>query len=136
MSWFTPPDLASRLSPVDLRQLSTQNGQATTPDNDVLQLCLDRAEAEVRGVLAGRSLPGTPEGLLREVSLDLAVEALFLRKPGASAQLSEGWDSRIRRSRALLDRMADGSIVIGAAPSTAHRLEVLDPGHSVDGAFA
>lgn len=137
-AWFQPSDLAARLSKAELLVLSTGSGSAQDADEGVLQGALDRAEAEIRGVLSGRPLPDTPAGLLREVGLDLAVEALYLRQKGMAAKIPEGWDSRIKRSRSLLDRMASGEISIpglasGAAP--AHRIEVLDPVSRLDGAF-
>ncbi len=136
MTWFVPSDLESRLSPKALRELSTGLGQAADPDEAVLQEALDRAEAEVRGVLAGRTtLPDDlPAGLLRDVALDLAVEGLFLRKPGEAATVPEGWQGRLKRSRSLLDQMAQGEIPI---PSTTarRRLEVINPPSPVDGAF-
>ncbi len=137
-AWFQPSALQARLSQADLITLSTGEGRAAAPDETVLQGVLDRAEVEVRGVLAGHALPVTPEGILREICLDLAVEALYLRQKGMAAKIPEGWDSRIKRSRALLDRLASGEIPIpgGLAGSTsAHRIEVLDPAHAVDGAF-
>lgn len=138
MTWLQPSALASRLSQEDLNALSTGNGRATAPDEDVLQGVLDRAEAEVRGILAGRgSLPdAAPAGLLLEVTLDLAVEALFLRQKGMAAKVPEGWDSRIKRSRQLLDRMGSGEIPLPVPQAVAaHRIEVLNPIHPVDGAF-
>jgi phage gp36-like protein len=138
VSWFAPLDLQDRLSPKEVLELSTGSGGALSPDDDVLQGVLDRAESEIRGVLAGRSLPETATGLLKEVGLDLAVEALYLRQRGMAAKIPEGWDSRIKRSRTLLDRMADGEIPIPGLPSAtavAHRMEVLDPVSRVDGAF-
>ena len=136
-AWFAPAALQSRLSNAELITLSTGDGRATVADEGVLQGVLDRAEAESRGVLSGRILPDTPAGLLREVGLDLAVEALYLRQKGQAAKIPEGWDSRIKRSRVLLDRMASGDIAIpglSVAP-LAHRIEIVDPIHSVDGAF-
>lgn len=135
MAWFAPSDLEARLSPVALRQLSTGEGRAATPDDTVLQAVLDRAEAEVRSVLAGRgTLAVTPEGALADITLDLAVEGLFLRQAGEAAKLPEGWEGRIKRSRLLLDRMAAGEIPIATLP-VAHRLSALVPASPVDGAF-
>lgn len=138
-AWFQPSALQSRLSLADLISLSTGDGRASAPDDQVLQGVLDRAEVEVRGVLAGRALPATPEGLLREICLDLATEALYLRQKGQAAKIPEGWDSRIKRSRSLLDRLSTGEIPIpggpAGSPAPSHRMEVLDPGNAVDGAF-
>ena len=138
MTWFLPSDLQSRLSDADLITLSTGEGRAAAWDDTVLQGVLDRAEAEVRGVLTGRTLleDTDPGGLLREVTLDLAVEALYLRQKGMAAKIPEGWDSRIKRSRQLLDRIGSGEIPLPVSQAlAAHRIEVLDPYHPVDGAF-
>ena len=136
MSWFTPTDLESRLSPLELRQLSTGDGRAANPDEDVLQALLDRAEAEVRFVLSGRGVLAdiAPSGALADITLDLAVEGLFLRQPGGAAELPKGWAGRITRSRLLLDRMADGSIPIPTV-AVSHRLAAINPPSPVDGAF-
>jgi hypothetical protein len=136
MAWFVPSDLEARLSPQELRQLSTGDGRATAPSLPVLQGVLDRAEAEVRGVLAGKGiLPDVlPSGLLREVTLDLAVEGLFLRQPGAAAKLPEGWVVRLKQSRVQLDRMVLGEIPVPTIPML-RRLAVVDQPSRVDGAF-
>ncbi len=136
MTWFTSTDLEARLSLQELRQLSTGDGRATVPSEPVLQGVLDRAEAEVRGVLAGRgTLPDIlPAGLLRETTLDLAVEGLFLRQPGAAAKLPEGWAGRLKQSRALLDRMVLGEIPVPTIPQL-RRVAVVDLPSVVDGAF-
>lgn len=136
MAWFTPDALETRLSPVELKQLSTGAGRADQPDNDVLQALLDRAEAEVRSVLSGRGIlaDAAPTGALADITLDLAVEGLFLRQPGMAAKIPEGWDARLKRSRQLLDRYATGEIPITTLP-VAHRLAALNPASTVDGAF-
>ena len=136
MAWFDPSALEARLSPLELRQLSTGDGRATAPDETVLQAVLDRAEAEVRGVLSGRgALAATaPEGTLADITLDLAVEGLFLRQPGMAAKVPEGWDARFKRSRQLLDRYASGEIPIVTLP-VSHRLSAVAPASTVDGAF-
>lgn len=137
MTWFTPADLEKRLPSRELASLSTGSGTAPM-DGAVLQEVLDRAEDEVRGVLGGRmELPADlPAGMLRDLALDLAVEALFLRKPGEAAKIPEGWQGRIKRSRALLDAMMRGEIPIPVTVPVPHRrLEVLNPASLVDGAF-
>lgn len=140
MAWFTPADFEKRLPLKDLRWLSTQDGQAEEPDEAVLQDCLDRAETEVRGCLAGRAqLPATLEpGLIWDLALDLAVEGLFLRSEGEAAKLPEGWQGRLKRSRALLDDLVDGTIPLEAGPAippTPNRMVALNPHSPVDGAF-
>ncbi|WP_257311115.1 phage protein Gp36 family protein [Geothrix fuzhouensis] len=136
MAWFAPEALATRLSPLELRQLSTGDGRATAQDDTVLQAVLDRAETEVRSVLSGRGTLAdtTPTGALADITLDLAVEGLFLRQPGAAAKLPEGWVDRLKRSRQLLDRFASGEIPISTLP-VSHRLAALNPASTVDGAF-
>lgn len=136
MAWFAPSDLGTRLSDLELRQLSTGDGRATAPDDTVLQAVLDRAEAEVRTVLSGRGVlaPTAPSGALADITLDLAVEGLFLRQPGAAAKLPEGWVDRLKRSRLLLDRFATGEIPVPTIP-VSHRIAALAPASSVDGAF-
>lgn len=136
MAWFASADLGTRLSDLALRQLSTGDGRAATPDDAVLQAVLDRAEAEVRGVLSGRGILADtpPTGALADITLDLAVEGLFLRQPGEAAKLPEGWAGRIKRSRELLDRYAAGEIPIATLP-VSHRLAALDPASTVDKAF-
>lgn len=139
-SWFSPSDLQERLTLKELAELSTGSGGAAAPDDVTLQSVLDRAEVEIRGVLAGHAVPTTPLGLLRDIGLDLAVEALYLRQRGQAAKIPEGWDTRIKRSRLLLDRMGDGEIPIpgesvNAPAPPSHRMEALDPMHAVDGAF-
>jgi phage gp36-like protein len=136
MAWFAPADLGARLSALELRQLSTGDGRATAPDDTVLQTVLDRAETEVRSVLSGRGVLAAtkPAGALADIALDLAVEALFLRQPGMSAKIPEGFDSRLKRSRQLLDRYATGEIPIATLP-VSHRLAAINPASSVDGAF-
>lgn len=136
MAWFAPSDLETRLSPLELRQLSTGDGRAAAPDESVLQAVLDRAEAEVRGVLSGRGVlaAAAPDGALADITLDLAVEGLFLRQPGMAAKVPEGWDARFKRSRQLLDRYASGEIPIATLPAS-HRLAAVALTSTVDGAF-
>ncbi|MDR3684774.1 MAG: DUF1320 family protein [Geothrix sp.] len=136
MSWFAPADLSTRLSSVELNQLSTGDGRAPSPDNDVLQALLDRAETEVRGVLSGRGVLSdtAPTGVLADITLDLAVEGLFLRQPGAAAKLPDGWVARVKRARDLLDRMASGEIPIPTI-AISQRLSILNPPSWVDKAF-
>jgi phage gp36-like protein len=136
MSWFAPTDLTTRLSPVQLNQLSTGDGRAATPDNDVLQALLDRAETEVRGVLSGRGVLAAtvPTGVLADITLDLAVEGLFLRQQGEAAKLPDGWVARVKRARDLLDRMASGEIPIPTI-AISQRLAAINPPSWVDKAF-
>lgn len=138
MSWLTPQDLESRLSQADLAALTTGRGRGEEADQVILQGVLDRAEAEVRGVLAGRAvLPDQLEpGLLADITLDLAVEGLFLRQPGAAAKVPEGWQGRIKRARVLLDQMVSGAIQVPLpASSTVNRIALISPPSPVDGAF-
>ena len=136
MTWFAPSDLQTRLTAVELIQLSTGEGRGTAPDEVILQEVLDRAELEVRGVLQGRAtLPETLDpSILRDAALDLAVEFLFLRQKGAAAKLSDGWAARVKRARALLDSMMTGDIPIPSVRSS-RRFAAINPPSSVDGAF-
>ena len=90
----------------------------------------------MRGVLSGRGTlaAAAPTGALADITLDLAVEGLFLRQPGEAAKLPEGWADRLKRSRQLLDRYASGEIPIATLP-VGHRLAALNPASPVDGAF-
>lgn len=103
-------DMENRLDPHHLIELADENRDGS-PDTDVLEAAIQDADALIDSYLATRyvtPIQPTPP-LLRKLSLDLAVTALFARRRESA---SPSHAERAKNALALLAALARGDILI------------------------
>lgn len=125
MSHASSADLAVMMSPETLRQLASDDAEATAPDAAIVAAALAYADARIDAALAsaGVRLPDPPPAIIRELAAGLARAWLYARRP-------EGMDypeAQRRQSEAhekLLAEIAAGRLRIGATGAPSGTLEV------------
>lgn len=115
MAYATQSDLEKRLAPELLVMLADDDGDGAA-DGDTITAALDDAEAQIDQALAQRYVTpvDSPPAILKRWCLDLAIEALFLRK--REAMTSEHVD-RVALARRAMEAIATGQVgLTGAEP--------------------
>jgi phage gp36-like protein len=113
MTWATVADLLGRFNRDDnpeLAQLTAAPGDDA--DQAMLQAALDEAEALMRGMMAGRVLPGSDQDLnLRRIQCDIARWTLYRDAvPDRVQQFYEADISQLRAIAAGLQTAGDTSV--------------------------
>ena len=113
MAYATQSDLEKRLAPELLVLLADDDGDGAA-DGDTIAAALDDAEAQIDQALAQRYVTpvAAPPAILKRWCLDLAVEALFLRKREAMAR--EHTD-RVALAQRALEAIATGQVGLSGA---------------------
>lgn len=117
MAYHVLADLMpARLTEAELVQLTNDDADASTVDEDVYAECRADAEAEIDGYLGARySLPlaSTPP-LVKRLSITLTIFELFRRRfpEGVPA----GRQADADRAHKLLEQLSRGTVTLGEQP--------------------
>ena len=111
--YATLNDIASRLDAKHLAELADDDGDGVT-DEAVTEAVIGDADSLIDTCLASRYLlPFDPvPSLLRRLSCDLAIGALFARRREAASPLHE---ARAEAAVRILDALAHGELTLGGA---------------------
>lgn len=118
MGYSTAADLKKLLPEAELLQLADDTGQASGLDDPVVAAVLaeaiDQADREIDAyVAAAQTVPLDPvPPLIANLSVKIAVHVLFLRR--SHMDEPEQWADEYKRCLKLLEKIAEGKLLLGA----------------------
>jgi len=112
MSYATATDLRQWIDEAALVQL-TDDQDAGTADEDIIESVLEAASTEIDGYLGGRyELPmAAPPAILKKLCVDIAGWLLHVRRDVGAP---EHWQRRYDNAVRFLEQVAAGKITLGA----------------------
>lgn len=113
--YATQSDIEKRLDPKHLVELADDDGDGTA-DANVIDAAVSDADGLVDSHLASRyNVPfATPPALVRKISADLAIAALFARRRESASPTHQ---ARAKIAMELLDALSSGQILLSEAAS-------------------
>ncbi|HBF35409.1 TPA: DUF1320 domain-containing protein [Candidatus Sumerlaeota bacterium] len=115
--YCTQLDVERRIDPVHLAELADDNSDGVT-DAAIIEAAITDADATIDTYLSSRyQTPlNNPPALVRKLSIDLAIAALFNRRREAASPTQE---SRAKLALELLTEISRGEVLLPALDNTA-----------------
>jgi phage gp36-like protein len=115
--YCTQLDVERRIDPVHLAELADDNSDGVT-DSEIIQAAITDADATIDTYLSNRyQTPlANPPALVRKLSIDLAIAALFNRRREGASPTQE---TRAKLALELLSEIAHGEVVLPTLDNTA-----------------
>ncbi|MFB0515166.1 MAG: gp436 family protein [Candidatus Neomarinimicrobiota bacterium] len=116
MSYCTKADIQKRVSDQALIQLTTEDAQATEPDDDVITEAIEAADGEIDSYAVRQfTVPLSPvPPRIKDISRDIAIYNLYARRP--HMETPEIIKDRYRSAVKWLEKLAEGKVSPGELP--------------------